>query len=219
MLFLNLKNYPESVGPGLIKLLQAAAEISKTEPKTEVFLAPNQLELVAVHKDFAGVKFCAQHVDNKTLGSTTGWVPAEMIAQLGIGYSIYNHSEHRVWDDNIVTNIKEIQAKGVRLIVCCENEQEAEKLLEAEPFAIAFEVKELIGSGQSISTHRPDSVKNFVNLVKGKSKALIGAGVSTGEDVKAGLDLGAEGFLLASAFVKAEDPVAKLQELLAPYAN
>jgi triosephosphate isomerase len=42
---------------------------------------------------------------------------------------------------------------------------------------------------------------------------LCGAGVSSKEDVKKALELGAQGVLLASAFVKAPDPKAFLSEL------
>jgi len=47
--------------------------------------------------------------------------------------------------------------------------------------------------------------------------AIIGAGVSSGDDIKVGLEFGAEGFILASAFVKATDKKAKAIELASPF--
>ncbi len=43
---------------------------------------------------------------------------------------------------------------------------------------------------------------------------LCGAGISKGEDVKAALELGTVGVLLASGVVKAKDPKAALRGLV-----
>lgn len=43
---------------------------------------------------------------------------------------------------------------------------------------------------------------------------MCGAGVKTGEDVRAAMDLGADGVLLASGVVKAKDPEAALRDLI-----
>ena len=45
-------------------------------------------------------------------------------------------------------------------------------------------------------------------------KVLCGAGVKNGGDVKAAIDLGAEGVLLASGVVKAKDPESVIRDLI-----
>ena len=50
--------------------------------------------------------------------------------------------------------------------------------------------------------------------MKDKSLAIIGAGITTGKDVKKSYELGADGVLLASAFVKAQEPFEKLKDLI-----
>lgn len=216
MIILNLKTYTESTGENCRKLFAAIQEviIEFPESSNKVIVAPSTLDLKEIHSLYPSVLISAQSVDAVEPGSTTGWLPAKTLAETGIQYVIYNHSEHRVWSDQIVENIKKIQQTGLKVIACCESTDEALKLLEAKPYAIAFEPKDLIGSGKSVSNEEPEAVKNFVHIVKGKSLALIGAGVSTKEDVAAGVELGADGFLLASAFVKAENPKEKLIELL-----
>ncbi len=176
------------------------------------------LDLANAKKSYTGIEIMSQHVDNKSAGNTTGWVTPESLVGFGIEVSLYNHSEHRVWSDSIVEDIKAIQAKGLKLIVCCENVEEATKLLEAEPFGIAYEPKDLIGSGVSVTT-RPEAVTGFIAATKGKTKIFIGAGVSTKEDVAKSLEMGANGVLLASAFVKAEDHVTKAKELAEPFVS
>ena len=46
------------------------------------------------------------------------------------------------------------------------------------------------------------------------SRVLCGAGISTAEDVRASLKLGADGVLLASSVVKSPNPEKALKELL-----
>ena len=44
---------------------------------------------------------------------------------------------------------------------------------------------------------------------------LCGAGITRGEDLKAALDLGSEGVLLASGIIKAKDQQKALEDLVA----
>ncbi len=217
MIILNLKNYPESTTSNLNKLLDAAVEAVELNPEIEniLMIAPSIFDLRYAKDNYKQLNIIAPHVDNKSLGNTTGWIPFELIQNYGIRYSIINHSEHRIDFSTLNETISQIQSAGIRLIVCCESAEEAEKILEAKPYAIAYEPKELIGSGVSVTT-RPEEVTKFVDVVKGKTIALIGAGVSTMEDVSKAIGLGADGALLASAFVKAENPKEKILELTKP---
>lgn len=222
MIILNLKNYAESTGKNLFPVISAIEEAIAEVPLLGEILsiAPAIYDLHAAAQQSKSLRVIAQHVDNKGIGSTTGWAPAAAIKELGIEYSVLNHSEHRFSDwQELEATITNAQTTGVKLIVCCENLSEAEKLLPLSPFAIAYEDKDLIGSGESITTGRPEEVQNFVALVQGKAKAIIGAGISTAEDIKVGKEFGAEGFILASAFVKANDRKAKALELGQAFLN
>jgi len=52
----------------------------------------------------------------------------------------------------------------------------------------------------------------------GDVPVLCGAGISTGDDLTAARDLGAEGVLVASGVAKADDPRAALSALVEPVA-
>ncbi|MEM4343444.1 MAG: triose-phosphate isomerase, partial [Candidatus Caldarchaeum sp.] len=85
-----------------------------------------------------------------------------------------------------------------------------------EPEALAVEPPELIGTGVSVSTARPEVVSGAVVKVKKVSMrvhVLCGAGVSSEDDVRKALELGAEGVLLSSAYVKSRDPEKLLREM------
>ena len=84
------------------------------------------------------------------------------------------------------------------------------------PDAIAIEPPKLIGGDISVTTANPNIVKKSVEAVKSvndKIPVLCGAGVKTGLDVRKSLELGAEGILIASGVVKAENPEQALHEL------
>lgn len=219
MIVLNLKTYAESTGENAKRLLNAINQFVSDNPNLldKIIVAPSITDLFSVKQNYPNLHIASQHVDNVAAGSSTGWVPADTLISYGVEYVIYNHSEHRVDQNNIIENIKALQSKGLKVIVGCENADEAANLLNAQPFAIAFEPKDLIGSGVSVTT-RPEAVKSFIEVTAGKTNSLIGAGVSKGEDVVNAKNLGAQGALLTSAFVKAADPLEKLRELVTPFA-
>jgi triosephosphate isomerase len=66
-----------------------------------------------------------------------------------------------------------------------------------------------------VSTAKPELVSRTVEAVAGvnSTPVLCGAGVSNGTDVKRAIELGAQGVLLASAFVKSPDPKKLLMEM------
>ena len=69
----------------------------------------------------------------------------------------------------------------------------------------------------SVSKAQPSVVTDSVDAVKRvskKVKVLCGAGISTGEDLKKAVELGAEGVLLASGIIKAKDQKAAMLELV-----
>lgn len=215
MIIFNLKTYTESTGKNardIVAMLESLI-VEGTVPTEKFSVAPSVLDIVPLRKEFRKINLISQNVTNLDPGSNTGWMTPENLLENEISFSIYNHSENRSFGDSFVEDIKEIQNKGVSLVVCVENLEEAKAALEANAFGIAYEPKELIGSGVSVTT-KEDVVRDFVKLVDGKAMPFIGAGVSTGDDVRKCMELGAKGVLLASAFVKATDKKAKAIELL-----
>ena len=85
------------------------------------------------------------------------------------------------------------------------------------PDYIAIEPPELIGTGIPVSQAQPEVVEDTVSEVKAINsdiKVLCGAGITTGDDMKAAMDLGADGVLLASGIIKAESPKDALLDLV-----
>lgn len=225
MVIFNLKTYPEASGSGMQDELEAIGRFIKenSQAKDVIYLAPQVLDILMIKRSNPEINLLSQHVDPKESGQTTGMVTAERLKDVGVEMSLLNHSENRLDEGTLTVSITFLQKQSLKLVVCVENLEEAEEILGFKPYAIAYEPKELIGSGQSVSTYKADVVEEFVKLVKekGNSKAIIGAGVSSGEDVKACKNLGADGVLIASAFAKApaESKYEKLVELVTPFLS
>lgn len=223
MLLLNLKTYPEATGSKLPEVLAAIKQVNTTEPRARdlVYLGPQLIDLNYLRKIDPSLNLFAPVVHGLESGAGTGKVTAERLLDAGVSYALLNHSENRVATDELMTTLDLAQSKGLKLVVCCENMQEAAEILARSPFAIAYEPKDLIGSGKSVSSEQPEIVREFIELVKTNPqvKAIIGAGITSEADIKIGLKLGAQGFLVASAFTKAEDKAAKLLELINPYLS
>jgi pyridoxal biosynthesis lyase PdxS len=98
-------------------------------------------------------------------------------------------------------------------IVCTKDIAETGDYSLMQPDFLAIEPPELIGSGISVSTAKPEVVSGAVKAAKSGVPVLCGAGVSKGIDVQKALELGAKGVLLASGVVKAQDPKAVLMEM------
>jgi len=206
MILLNLKNYEQSIREpaGYVK---AAKEVSKESGVRIAVAVPAVLlkEGAEIYSDVF-----AQHADPFEPGANTGAVIPFALKEIGAKGSMINHSEKRVGVEKAKETVLLMKKYGLESVVCVEKVEEGKEVAKARPEFIAIEPPELIGSGRSISKYRPELIEDAVNEIDGT--VLAGAGVSTKEDVEVALKLGAKGVLLASAFVKADNPKEFLRE-------
>lgn len=214
LILINFKAYRESVGNKGLKLAKICEKVSHRH-KASIAVAPQFADLKEIWSQVK-IPVFAQHIDAiEKPGSFTGHVVASNLKEIGVKGTLINHSERKLKLDEIKKRVN--IAKGVGLVsVCCVPTIEVgKKVARFKPDFIAFEVPELIGSGRPISKERPGSVKTFVksiSKISPRSVPLCGAGISTGEDIKAALDVGTKGVLVASAVVKAKNPENILKE-------
>lgn len=209
---LNLKVYNESLGARGFELCRIASEVSLLTG-VRIIVAPQAVDLQAVSQICNDVY--AQHVDPVPQGAFTGATTVEAIKSVGCEGSLVNHSERRMPEDIIANTIARLKKADMESMVCTKDTAESVKLARYAPTFIAVEPPELIGSGISVSTAKPEVVSGTVEAVAkvNKTPVLCGAGVSTATDVKKAVELGAAGVLLASAYVKARDPNKLLLEM------
>lgn len=210
---LNYKTYPESAGKKGVTLSKAAAE----QCTGNVIVCPQAPDLALTCKTFPSLSVFAQHCDENNAGAFTGAVTAQALKEAGCSGSLLNHSEKKVPHEQVGKAVEQLRFVGLKALVCADSVEEAVTLAKFRPWAIAVEPPELIGRGVSVSKAKPEVVGDAVKKIKAVSFStliFVGAGVSNAEDVKKCRELGAEGVLLASAFVKAADPASLLKQML-----
>jgi triosephosphate isomerase len=214
VIILNYKTYVESTGKQGRVLTRMAHEVMK-EKGVRIVVCPQTPDLY-LNKD-SEIEVFSQHVDPITPGSHTGHVLPLALVEAGVTGSLINHSEDRRSIDDIKMCVKLCRENKLTSVVCAEDIAKVREVAQFMPDYVAIEPPELIGSGIPVSKADPDIVRNSVRAVKELSPdtiVLCGAGISKGEDVKAALDLGTSGVLLASGVVKAKDPKQALLDLV-----
>lgn len=217
MLVINCKNYPE-VSAKSLEALAAAAATAMAKHKIDVAIAPpHHLLGLAVP---LGVGVLAQHIDVAPLGSTTGYVVPDLLRDAGILGSIINHSEHQLDPDSIPILVERLRSLKMKSVLCTRDVSETVMYAPLRPDYIAIEPPDLIGTGRSVSTERPELISEAVNSIRHTGTPLLcGAGIVSGSDVERALELGAAGVLVASGVVKVSDPAAALEDLAESLAN
>ena len=214
IIVLNEKAYNESAGAQGLRLAQICARVA-AEQEASIVICPQQVELARIVAA-VNIPCFAQHADAVEPGSHTGFVTLESVKQAGAAGTLVNHSEHRLKIADIAFVVSKAASLSLLTIVCTNNIAVSAAIAELKPYAVAVEPPELIGTGRSVSKVDPAIVEDTVKAVKRIDEqcvVLCGAGVSNGEDVRAAIELGADGVLLASGVVKAQDPRAVLIDL------
>ncbi len=213
ILIVNLKNYKEASGVKAVRFFKYADEMRKIG---NILIAPSILDTLSYTPKYSHI-LIAQSTDTLDYGSSTGHIPMRRLFDAGITWSLINHSEYKLPHELIKKIVAESVKIGFETVVCVDSIEELNKLIEADvkPAAYAIEPPELIGSGRSVSKYKPYVIEKAVEIGESYGVPILcGAGVSNGEDVKAAVELGAMGVLVASAIVKAREPRNIMQEML-----
>ncbi|MHA1200123.1 MAG: triose-phosphate isomerase [Candidatus Heimdallarchaeaceae archaeon] len=206
IIILNYKNYSQTIGKQGLALSKIAENVS-TETGVSIAICPQTVDIGLISQEVE-IPVLAQHVDGNDDGSYTGNNLLEAVKEGGAVGSLVNHSEHRLRLADIEKIIDKAKKLDFYTCVCSNNIQTSKAIASLEPNACAMEPPELIGSGVSVTT-KPELVKETLSAIKNVSnlvQPLVGAGVTTSQDVAEAVQMGAMGVLLASGFVKAKDP-------------
>jgi len=206
----NLKAYPADP----VDVAEAAATVAD-ESGVDIAVAPQAADIGRVTETGAAV--WAQHVSPVEHGSHTGSTLAESVAANGAVGTLVNHSERRLKLADIDASLDAADRADLETVVCANNPDQIAAAAALGPDAVAVEPPELIGTGTPVSQADPDIVEDAVAAAESVDPSVdvyCGAGISSGEDLVAARELGADGVLLASGVAKADDPKAALEDLV-----
>ncbi len=212
VLVLNLKAYKETIGDGAESIAKIAKEVSR-QTGVRIIIAPQATDIAKIS---GTIETIAQHIDPIDPGKGTGALIADSVLKAGGIGSILNHAEKKMDVQQIGVAIAKLRELGMKSFVCASDLEEAKRLAFLGPDFLAIEPPELIGSGVSVSTAKPEIVSGAVaaiTMINKRITVLCGAGISSGADAKKAKELGAKGVLLASAVTKAADKKAALLDI------
>lgn len=213
MIFLSLKTYKESTGSAAIRLLSSVKRVSK-ETGVTIIPAVQPTDIYRVKREL-GIEVWAQHMDPIEPGKNMGWLSPYALKDAGATGLIINHSEHKMDDAHVKKILDKAKEYGLKSIICGFSTDMVIKFDSWNPDYVSYEREDMIGTGISMVTKEAENIKKLVKVLK--NPLIIGAGISTGKDIKEALSLGAKGAILASRFVLAKDPEAKLRELASAF--
>jgi triosephosphate isomerase len=215
IVILNFKTYLESTGKNALKLAMAS-EIVAEETGVNIIIAPQSPDIYKLSNE-VDIPVFAQHVDAVDAGGHTGSSLLECVNEAGAVGCLINHSEQRMKLADMDVVVKKATRKNMITVLCTNNIETSAAASTLKPDFVAIEPPELIGSGIPVSKAEPEIVKGTVDIIHDinpEISVLCGAGISTGDDMKAAMDLGSEGVLLASGIIKSKDPKKALLNLV-----
>lgn len=215
VIVLNVKTYAEATGNTALDIATIMDKISQ-ETGASMAICVQATDITKCAEKI-NIPVFAEHIDPIRPGSHTGWALPEAMKTAGAVGTLINHSEHRLILADIDACITRAKELGLDHIICTNNVATSKAVATFAPNFIAVEPPELIGGNISVTTADPDIVSGSVEAVRDidkNVKVLCGAGVKNGKDVAKSIELGAEGVLLASGVVKAQDKKKVLIDLV-----
>jgi triosephosphate isomerase len=214
---INFKTYPQAAGEKAVLLAQTCEKVSK-EYGVSVVVCPQVPDLYRVSRA-VDIPVFSQHMDPGDPGRFTGHAIGETLVDAGCAGTLLNHSEKRMQLADIEDAARRAEHLNLYTIICTNNPLVSVAAASLNPNAVAVEPPELIGSGISVSQAQPEVISGTVERIRAVNKKvtiLCGAGIGTGDDVKAAIKLGSQGVLLASAVAKSDKPEDVLKDLIKP---
>lgn|SRR3989344_741369 len=209
MIIVNFKCYTESIGENARSIAKICESVALATKK-KIIIAPSFTDL-HIAQDVS-IPVFSQHLDPFDNGAHTGHITVSSLSSAGIKGAIINHSEHPVSLDHIKKAVDLAHKHNITAVVCASSLDMVKDIVKiCTPQYIAYEPTELIGGNISVTTSKPEIIKQAAKIVR-DSKLLCGAGIKTADDVKAARMLGAHGILVSSGIVKAKEPEKKLKE-------
>lgn len=207
----NFKTYRQATGKNAVELAKIHERVALDTGKS-LAVAVSACDLYRVASS-VNIPVFAQHIDPVDFGGYTGHVLPQSVKNAGAVGTLLNHSEKRIAFDVLEPSLAFGQKSSLARVVCAETPQEIAEYACMDLDFLAFEPPELIGGTRSVASESPDLIKKSVELAA-DIPLLVGAGINQPEDIEVALDLGARGFLVASAIVKADDPEMVLRKLV-----
>ncbi len=203
-------------GESMLALAKHADYVSN-KYDVDIIVTPQHADIRLLAGALERVFVFAQHMDPIPIGRGIGTMLPEAIKSAGAHGAFLNHVEKRMTLGDIHRAVQRAKEVGLLSMVCADSLHEAEAIAHFAPDIIVAEAPELIGTGK----RGPEDVKVIkqINTTVGRINPNIlilhGAGISDEKDVAAVIAEGADATGSTSGVIKAKDPFAMLEKMIA----
>jgi triosephosphate isomerase len=202
-------------GQACLALAKHADKIGR-EYDVRIIFTPQYVDipLIAANTDFIHV--AAQHMDYLRPGRGIGAVLPEALRDAGAVGVLLNHAEKPLTLGAIEETIGRADEVGLFSLVCADTPAQALAIAQWRPNILLVEPPALIGQIGSDFLER-DYVRSLNVAVRAfdpRIQVLHGAGITTGQDVRDIVNLGADATGCTSGIVCAKDPFAAMEDMI-----
>jgi triosephosphate isomerase len=212
----NFKVYPGTLGAQGVDIARTVEQVQERTGAS--FVVTPQLPDVRLVARETDVAVTAPRVDAVEPGRGMGRTIPETLADAGAAGAVVNHAEARDTVTGVERKIERCRAAGIDSLVCVDTVAAARAAAAFDPDALIFEKPDDISTDRAITQTHPDRVRAFVAAVEEtnpRTKAVVGGGISTPEDVRLAFEQGADATGAASAVSLADDRESLLEAIAA----
>lgn len=201
-------------GSTVLELAKAADKFSEKYGVSIIF-TPQFADLYPIARETKNIFLCAQHMDPIPMGRGQGSILPESLKAAGCRCVMLNHNEKPITLNELTKCVEIADRLEMGTIIITDNMKEARAMAHLEPNIIVCEPNNLIGTGVTADTNYTLTTIKAVKDINPDIYVLQGAGISNGQDVYNVMKLGAEGTGTSSGCMKAPDPIAMAEEMIA----
>lgn len=201
-------------GDDILDLALIAEEASKKHQVQIIYTAP-YADLRRVAEATTELLVFAPHMDPLPVGRGLADVLPESVRAAGSDGVMLNHVEKQLTYVTLKQTMERAQDLNMLTLLLADSIIETKAAALLNPDVITAEPSELIGTGQA--TQDLDYIAKSIEAVHSVNKdiyVLIGAGISSGDDVYKVIEAGADASGSSSAIALAKDPKALINEML-----
>ncbi|MFD1441663.1 triose-phosphate isomerase [Lacticaseibacillus hegangensis] len=205
-------------GTEILKLARLTDKVA-AKYNIDVMFTAKLIDFPEIMANTSHLIYTAQHMDALTPGRGMGKVLPVALKNRGIQAVVLNHAEHPLTLAQLDASMVLAKDLGLMTIVCSDTVAQSRAIAELHPTAMICEPTSLIGTG---STSNDQYIKDTDAAIRSVDPAILimqAAGVSSGEDVKKVMALGADGSGATSGIIKAPDWESKLDEMIGAAAQ
>lgn len=208
------KNY--IYGDDVLALALAAQKASEKYDIDVLFTVP-VVELRRLHEHCPGLTLLAPYMDTLRPGRGCADILPEAIYEAGARGVVVNHCEKPMSLPAIKKTIARARELDMLVFACADTLEEACAIAQLHPDILNPEPSELIGgTGGGVSSM--DFVRDTLRAIKAIDPHILveqAAGITSGQQVYDFIMAGSEAAGAASGIVKAGDPLAMAEEMIA----